>query len=86
MAQAGYPEFEIDSYFVALAPAAVPDAIAALLERELQAALRFPDVREKFSAQDLEAAGSSAAEARARLEADTALWARIVVKAGMQVD
>jgi tripartite-type tricarboxylate transporter receptor subunit TctC len=86
MAEAGYPDFKIDSYFVALAPAATPDTIALQLERELQAALRFPDVQEKFRAQDLQAVGSSAAEARARLEADTALWARIAKVAKMQVD
>ena len=86
MAEAGYPDFKIDSYFVLLAPAGVPDAIAGRLEREVQLALKDADVQEKFRAQDLEAVGSSGAEARARLQADTELWARIVKLAKMQVD
>ena len=86
MAEAGYPDFKIDSYFVLLAPAGVPDAIADLLEREVQLALKHADVQERLRAQDLEAVGSSGAEARARLQADTELWARIVKLAKMQVD
>ncbi len=86
MAEAGFPDFKIDSYFVALAPAAVADAIAGLLEREIRLALTFSDVQEKFRAQDLEAVGSSVEEAKARLRADTELWARIVKAANMRVD
>lgn len=86
MAEAGYPDFKIDSYFVALAPAGTPDAIVAQLESELQRAAQAPDLQDRFREQDLLAVGSSAAQARARLEADTALWARIAKAAHMQVD
>ncbi|MCC6775324.1 MAG: tripartite tricarboxylate transporter substrate binding protein [Hyphomicrobiales bacterium] len=86
MAEAGYPDFKIDSYFVALAPAGTPDAIVAQLESELQRAAQAPDLQDRFREQDLVAVGSSAAQARARLEADTALWARIAKAAQMQVD
>jgi tripartite-type tricarboxylate transporter receptor subunit TctC len=86
MAEAGFPDFKMDSYFVALAPAAVSDAITDLLEREIRLALKFSDVQEKFRAQDLEAVGSSAEEAKARLRADTELWARIIKAANMRVD
>jgi tripartite-type tricarboxylate transporter receptor subunit TctC len=86
MAEAGYPDFKVDSYFVALGPAGLPDEVAKVLEREMRAALKFSDVQEKFRAIDLEAVGSSAEDARARLQADTDLWARIVPMAKMQVD
>ena len=62
MAEAGYPDFKVDSYFVAMAPAGVPDAIAELLEREIRQALTAPDLQEKLRAQDVEAVGSSAAD------------------------
>ena len=35
-----------------LAPAGIPDPIVAVLERELQAALKFPDVIERLRAMD----------------------------------
>jgi tripartite-type tricarboxylate transporter receptor subunit TctC len=86
MAEAGYPDFKVDSYFIAMAPAGVPDAVADLLEREIRQAMREPDLQEKLRAQDVEVIGSSAAEAMTRLRADTALWARVVKSANMRVD
>jgi tripartite-type tricarboxylate transporter receptor subunit TctC len=86
MAEAGYPDFKVDSHFVALAPAGTPDAIAEVLEREIRQAMRAPDLQEKLRAHDVEAVGSSAADAMARLRAETALWARVVKAANMRVN
>lgn len=86
MAEAGYPDFKVDSYFVAMAPAGVSDAIAETLERDIRQALQAPDLQEKLRAQDVEVVGSSAADAMARLRADTALWARVVKAANMRVN
>jgi tripartite-type tricarboxylate transporter receptor subunit TctC len=84
--EAGYPDFKVETYFVALAPAGLPDAIAELLERELQQALRQPDLREKLRAQDIEVVASSGAEARSRLKVETGLWAGIAKRANMRID
>jgi len=86
MAEAGYPDFKVDSYFFALAPAGVPQAVAAVLERQITQVLKAPDLQDKLRAQELEVVAESAAAARERLQADTALWARIVKTARMQVD
>ena len=64
-AEAGYPDFKLESNFVLLAPAGVPDAVADLLEREVRAALKSPDLHDKFRAQDITVIGSDAAAARA---------------------
>ena len=85
-AEAGYPDFKLVSNFVLLGPAGLPDAIADLLEREVRAALKSPELRDKFAAQDITAIGSTAAEAREFLRADTALWARIAKDANLRVD
>ena len=85
-AEAGYPAFKLETYFVLLAPAGLPDAIAELLEREVRAVLKAPDLQDKFRAQDIEIVASTAAEARAFLRADTALWARIAKDANLRVD
>lgn len=39
MKEAGYPDFSVDFFFLMLVPAATPEPIRALLEREVQAAL-----------------------------------------------
>ena len=85
-AEAGYPDFKLGSYFILLGPAGLPDAIANLLEREVRDALKSPELKDKFAAQDIAVVGSSAAEAREFLRADTALWARIAKDANLRVD
>jgi tripartite-type tricarboxylate transporter receptor subunit TctC len=85
-AEAGYPDFKLGTYFVLLAPAGVPDAIAGLLEREVRAVLKSPELKERFRPQDIEMVGSDAAAARAFLREDTALWARIAKQANLRVD
>jgi tripartite-type tricarboxylate transporter receptor subunit TctC len=85
-AEAGYPDFKLGTYFVLLGPAGLPDAIAELLEREVRAVLASPELKEKFRPQDIEVIGSNAADARAFLREDTALWARIAKDANLRVD
>jgi tripartite-type tricarboxylate transporter receptor subunit TctC len=86
MAEAGYPDFKLATYFVLLAPAGVPDAVAGLIEREVRAVLKSPDLAEKFRPQDIEVMASGPDEARAFLREDSALWARIAKQANLRVD
>ena len=85
-AEAGYPNFKIDIQFDMLVPAATPDAIVAMLEREARAAVNDPELQKKFEALDFEPIGSTGAEAKKRLIADTALWSKVVKQAGMHID
>ena len=86
IAESGYPGFGVENYHVMLAPAGIPEPIAALLEREVQAALKLPDVIERFRAMDTTPAGIIGAEVRARLKADRAEWAKVVAAANMRLD
>jgi tripartite-type tricarboxylate transporter receptor subunit TctC len=83
-AEAGYPQMKLDTYFVLLAPAKTPAATLALLEREVQKAVKLPDLQAKWQANDIEPLGTSAAEAKAILKSETALWADIVARAKLQ--
>jgi tripartite-type tricarboxylate transporter receptor subunit TctC len=84
--EAGYPDFEYESYYVLAAPAGIPDSVAALLEREVQQALASPAVQEKFRAQDILIDWVGSADTKARIAADAQLWAKVVKAAGMHVD
>ncbi len=83
IAESGYPGFRVDIYSVMLAPAGIPEPIAALLEREVQAALKLPDVIEKFRAMDTKPAGIIGAEVRAQLKTDRVAWAKVVEAANL---
>jgi tripartite-type tricarboxylate transporter receptor subunit TctC len=84
VAEAGFPKMKLNTWFVLLAPAQTPPPILTLLEREVQKALQLPDLKEKWLASDIAPLGTSAAEAKDLLKAETALWADIVKRAKLQ--
>jgi len=86
IAEAGYPDFEYESYYVLAAPAGIPDSVAALLEREVQQALAAPGLQEKFRAQDILIDWAGSVDTKARIEVDAQLWAKVVKTTGMRVD
>jgi tripartite-type tricarboxylate transporter receptor subunit TctC len=86
IAESGYPGFRVENITVMLAPAGIPEPIAALLEREVQAALKLPDIIERLRAMDTTPVGIIGPEVRARLKADRAEWAKVVVAANMRLD
>jgi len=86
IAESGYPGFRVENYILMLAPAGIPEPIAALLGREVQAALKLPDVIERFRLMDATAAGIIGPEVRARLKSDRELWAQVIAAANMRID
>jgi tripartite-type tricarboxylate transporter receptor subunit TctC len=84
IAESGFPGFRVENYSVMLAPAGIPEPTAALLERELVAALAFPDVIERLRGMDAAPAGITGPQVRARLKADRADWEKVVQAAGMR--
>jgi tripartite-type tricarboxylate transporter receptor subunit TctC len=86
IAESGYSGFRVENYNVLLAPARLAEPIADLLEREVQAAVKLPDVIERFRVMDATPAGIIGPEARARLKADREAWAKVVAAAGMRLD
>jgi tripartite-type tricarboxylate transporter receptor subunit TctC len=86
LAEAGYPGFEVASFFGVLAPAGTAPEIVARLAAELAAVMELPDVRERFAAQSAEA-NVQGPEAFARfLGAEREKWADIVWRSGAKVD
>ena len=86
ISELGYPEFEFNSYFPLAVPARTPEDIAALLEREVRNALKSSDLQERFLPLDMKIVVSTGAEVKARIQADTKLWAKVVDATGMHVD
>ena len=52
IAESGYVGFKIETFSILLAPARIPEPIARILEREVQAALKLPDMAERFRLMD----------------------------------
>ena len=56
VAEQGYPDFEVVSFYGAMAPAGTPAAIRERISDEMRQALAMPEVKRKLAEQGLEAA------------------------------
>jgi tripartite-type tricarboxylate transporter receptor subunit TctC len=85
IAEAGY-DFHRENYFLLLAPAATPESVIAVIEREARSALQAADLVNRFRLLNMEIVASSGADAKARMEADTKLWAKVIKDTGMKAE
>lgn len=84
--EAGYPKADFASWFAVLVPAATPGAVVDQLERQVVTALQTPELRQKLQEAGFRVVGSSRADTRRMLEAESARWAGIVKASGFQAD
>ncbi|MCD6079356.1 MAG: tctC [Ramlibacter sp.] len=85
-AEAGIPDFVVDSWVGLLAPANLPPAIAARLTTELNAVLNDPEAREKLRVLGIEATPGSAAQFRDEMARDLARYGPVVKAAGIKIE
>ena len=84
VAESGMPNFVVTSWNAVSAPAGTPDAIVRLLSREINAALKTPDIQEKALQFGLDARGTTPEEMQARMRADIEKWAAVIEMAGLE--
>jgi tripartite-type tricarboxylate transporter receptor subunit TctC len=85
-AELGLPAMRADSWVGVYAPAGTPKAVVDALSREINAALRAPDVQAHLNAIGFDATGTTPDELAAIMAADTARWAPIVKATGFQAN
>lgn len=86
VAEAGYPDFEVTSWFGLAVAAATPPEIVARLSSEIARAAAQPSVREKLAAQGLEARSSSPEKFAELIRNDHAKYGRVVREAAIRFD
>ena len=86
VAEQGMPGFEVIGWFGVLAPAGTPAAIVERLNREVNQALRAPEVRQRM--QDLGAAalGGTAEDFARLVSSETTRWGEVVRRLGLKAD
>lgn len=84
--EAGYPKADFGAWFAVLAPAATPAAALDTLNRQVQAALQAPDVRQKLQEAGFSVLGSSRADTNAMLQREAQRWAALVKQTGFKGD
>jgi tripartite-type tricarboxylate transporter receptor subunit TctC len=86
MMESGYPDFDVGFYMMMLAPASTPEPIRAVLEREVQSAMKSPDLGAKLRAQALEPMASNGAETRALIKITADRWRSVVNSSHIQAN
>jgi tripartite-type tricarboxylate transporter receptor subunit TctC len=84
IAEQGYPGFEVIYWLALIGPAKMPPAVVAKINKEVNAALATPDVRDQFLAQGGEPAGGTPQELDALIKREIKEWIDIVRKAGIK--
>jgi tripartite-type tricarboxylate transporter receptor subunit TctC len=86
MAEAGYPQLDIGTWFALVAPAATPRAIVARLNQCMVKTLEMSDVRTQLARQGVEPSPGTTEEAAEFLKKDVARWGKILKDAGITLD
>ncbi|HEX9434810.1 MAG TPA: tripartite tricarboxylate transporter substrate-binding protein, partial [Burkholderiales bacterium] len=84
--ESGLAGFDVSSWVGIFAPAKTPAPVVEKLNRELEAALRTPFVRERYATLGIEPVGNTPAQFGGQVRADLARWAEVVKAANVKVD
>jgi tripartite-type tricarboxylate transporter receptor subunit TctC len=86
MAEADYPEVEVEDWLAFLAPAGTPRDVIALLHREIVAIIALPEMKERMAALGFVPVGNSAEEFAAQIRTELAKRAKIIRDAGIKAE
>ncbi len=82
--EAGVPDYDVASWNALVARAGTPASIIALLNREVNAVLQNPEVRESLTRVGVTPQGGTAEEFGRLLATETARWREVIDKAGIE--
>lgn len=86
MAELGFKGVEVDAWYGVFVPAGTPAEAIALLNREIDAVVRLPDVRERLAGAGIDVRGGTAAEFATEMREDNARYGRIIKEFGIKAD
>jgi tripartite-type tricarboxylate transporter receptor subunit TctC len=84
IAEAGYPGFEVATWYGLLVPARTAPMIVDRIYREALKTLDHPEVQKAMAAQGLEPEPGDGATMAARIKSETAMWAGVIREVGIQ--
>ena len=84
VAEAGLPGFEQITWNALLVPARTPPAIIRKLNRETNAVLKLPAIRNRLMATGVEPGGTTPEELGTKIKNDIAKWAKVIRQAGIK--
>ena len=86
VAESGLAGYQAGTWYGILAAAGTPQDIVARLHQETIRVLALPEVKERFSTQGIEPAGSTPAQFAAYLRSELDKWAKVIKTGGIKVE
>jgi tripartite-type tricarboxylate transporter receptor subunit TctC len=86
VAEVGVPGYEVTNWYGVLAPIATPGAVVIRLNQGIVAALKAPDIAERFLADGVEPIGTTIERFQAHIRAEIEKWERVVAAAGITAE
>ncbi len=86
VAEAGFPSFTASSWYGVVGPAKIPGAVADVLNKQINAALQAPDVRERLTGEGAEPAPMTRGEFAQLVLADHEKWGKVIQATGIKGD
>ena len=86
MAEAGFPQLDVQLWGGLFAPAGTPATIVKKLEDELARALKSPNLLQRFATLTVNASSATGAEPGAQISAEIARWREIAQKANIKLN
>jgi len=86
IAQQGYPDFDLVSWFMVYAPVSTPPAVVARLRAAAAGAVATADVAEKLAGQGIETRAMTGDEMIAFNRGELSKWAAVVQRSGARAD
>ncbi|HWS76141.1 MAG TPA: tripartite tricarboxylate transporter substrate binding protein [Quisquiliibacterium sp.] len=86
MKEAGIPDVENAAWMAVMAPAGTPAEIVERMNREINAVLQMPDVRERLASFYMEPGGGTSAELARFLASELKTWTPIIRRSGATAD
>jgi tripartite-type tricarboxylate transporter receptor subunit TctC len=86
MAESGIAGFDAPAWWAILAPAKTPPDILKRMNEEVNKALKNADIAKKLDAQGIDIVGGSAELARAHIDKQMEVWAKVVKDNGIKAE
>ena len=84
VAEAGFPEFDVSSWWGVVAPASTPREVVMRLQVEIHRVIALPEIRTKLAEQGLDIATNTPEQFAAYIKSETAKWAKLIREVGVK--
>jgi tripartite-type tricarboxylate transporter receptor subunit TctC len=84
LAAAGLKDYEAELWYVMIAPAGLPRALAARINEDLVTIVKSPGMQKKLAEQGARPIGSTQAEAAAFMKAESDKWGKVIREANIK--